>query len=85
MEKKRSRDNFTQQVLKILYRRAGGKCCRCAAATFGPVKNQPLQSVNIGKGITVDTPLSLFECPCSMPQEPTSLLQHQEDPAMTPG
>lgn len=52
MEKARKgRDNFTQAVLKILYRRAGGKCCRCGAATFGPVKNHPLQSVNIGKGL----------------------------------
>ena len=53
MEKTRKgRDNFSQAVLKILYRRAGGKCCRCGAATFGPVQNHPLQSVNIGKGLS---------------------------------
>ena len=52
MEKRgKTRDNFSQSVLKILHRRAGGKCCRCGANTFGPVKNKPLQSVNIGKGI----------------------------------
>lgn len=47
---KKGRDNFSQAVLKILCRRAGGKCCKCGAATLGPVKNQPLQTVNIGKG-----------------------------------
>lgn len=53
MEKKaerKGRDNFTQSVLKILCRRAGGKCCKCGAVTLGPVKNRPTQSVNIGKG-----------------------------------
>ena len=33
----------------ILYKRAGGKCCRCGAATFGPDTN-PHKSVNIGQG-----------------------------------
>jgi hypothetical protein len=47
----KARDNFTQSVLKILHRRAGGKCCRCGANTFGPVKNKPKDSVNIGKGL----------------------------------
>ena len=51
---KKGRDNFSQAVLKILCRRAGGKCCKCGAATLGPVKNQPLQTVNIGKGESVD-------------------------------
>lgn len=49
-KERKGRDNFTQAALKILHRRAGGKCCKCGALTFGPVKNQPLQSVNIGKG-----------------------------------
>lgn len=43
------RDNFTQSVIQILYKRAGGRCCRCAAPTFGPVSNNPLKSVNIGQ------------------------------------
>lgn len=42
------RDNFSQRVITILYRRAGGKCCRCAAPTFGPDSN-PYKSVNIGQ------------------------------------
>lgn len=33
----------------ILYKRAGGKCCRCGAPTFGPDTN-PHKSVNIGQG-----------------------------------
>ena len=42
------RDNFSQRAIVILYRRAGGKCCRCAAPTFGPDTN-PYKSVNIGQ------------------------------------
>ena len=44
------RDNFTQAVIQILYKRAGGKCCRCGAPTFGPVTNNPSKSRNIGQG-----------------------------------
>lgn len=47
---RKGRDNFSQAVLKILCRRAGGKCCKCGANTLGPVTNNPYQSVNIGKG-----------------------------------
>lgn len=43
------RDDFSAKVLMILYKRAGGKCCRCGAATFGPDTN-PHKSVNIGQG-----------------------------------
>ena len=43
------RDDFSAKVLMILYKRAGGKCCRCGAPTFGPDTN-PHKSVNIGQG-----------------------------------
>ena len=47
---RRARDNFSQSVISILFKRAGGKCCRCFAPTFGPVSNNPTKSVNIGQG-----------------------------------
>ena len=43
------RDDFSAKVLMILYKRAGGKCCRCGAPTFGPDTNLH-KSVNIGQG-----------------------------------
>ena len=43
------RDNFTKSVIEILYKRAGGRCCRCNAATFGPVSNNPNKWRNIGQ------------------------------------
>ena len=43
------RDNFNQSVIQILYKRAGGKCCRCGASTFGPVTNKPTGVRNIGQ------------------------------------
>lgn len=42
------RDDFSARTVMILYKRAGGKCCRCGAATFGPDSN-PNKSVNIGQ------------------------------------
>ncbi len=43
------RDNFSSTVVQILYKRTGGKCCRCSATTFGPVSNNASKSVNIGQ------------------------------------
>lgn len=43
------RDNFSQSVINILFKRAGGKCCRCHAPTFGPVTNNPNKYRNIGQ------------------------------------
>jgi len=48
--KKNRRDNFSETTLKILCRRAGGKCCKCGVNTIGPVANNPYQTINIGKG-----------------------------------
>ena len=49
MSYKSRRDNFSQSAITILYKRAGGKCCRCGAATFGPVTNNPTKYRNIGQ------------------------------------
>ena len=46
---KSRRDNFTKSVIEILYKRAGGRCCRCSAATFGPVTNDLSKYRNIGQ------------------------------------
>lgn len=68
------RDNFTQAVIQILYKRAGGKCCRCAAPTFGPVSNNPLKSVNIGQAahIAAAAPLGPRYLPTMSLEERTS-------------
>ena len=46
---KSRRDNFTQSAIAILYKRSGGKCCRCGATTFGPVTNNLTKYRNIGQ------------------------------------
>ncbi len=43
------RDDFTQAAIQIMFKRAGGKCCRCYAPTFGPVTNNPNRYRNIGQ------------------------------------
>ena len=32
------RDSFSPNVVQSLYKRSGGRCCKCGAATFGPHK-----------------------------------------------
>ena len=48
-ERANRRDNFNQSVIQILYKRAGGRCCKCRAATFGPITNNPNKYRNIGQ------------------------------------
>lgn len=43
------RDNFTQSVISILYKRSGGKCCMCGATTFGPHTGRLDKYQNIGQ------------------------------------
>ena len=50
MANRKGRDNFSQAVIQILYKRAGGRCCRCGALTFGPITNNPCKTRNIGQG-----------------------------------
>ena len=68
------RDNFTQSVIQILYKRAGGRCCRCAASTFGPVSNNPRKAVNIGQAahIAAAAPLGPRYDPDMTPEDRTS-------------
>ena len=50
MAQRKGRDNFSQAVLQNLYKRVGGRCCRCGAITFGPLTNNPEKYRNIGQG-----------------------------------
>ena len=47
--RRRERDNFSQSVVQILYKRAGGKCCNCGASTFGPHTGRLDKYQNIGQ------------------------------------
>ncbi len=68
------RDNFSNAAIQILYKRAGGKCCRCFAPTFGPVANNPSKSVNIGQAahITAAAPGGPRYNPKMSPEERAS-------------
>ena len=43
------RDNFKQSVIDILFKRSGGKCCKCGATTFGPHTGRQDKFQNIGQ------------------------------------
>lgn len=43
------RDNFPQSVINILFKRSGGKCCKCGATTFGPHTGRHDKYQNIGQ------------------------------------
>ena len=43
------RDNFPASVIQILYKRSGGKCCKCGATTFGPHTGRQDKYQNIGQ------------------------------------
>lgn len=71
---RRSRDNFTQSAIAILYKRSGGKCCRCGATTFGPVTNNLTKYRNIGQAahIAAAAPGGPRYDPSMSPEERTS-------------
>ena len=43
------RDNFPQSVIQILFKRSGGRCCKCGATTFGPHTGRLDKYQNIGQ------------------------------------
>ena len=43
------RDNFKQSVIDILFKRSGGKCCKCRVSTFGPHTGKYDKYQNIGQ------------------------------------
>lgn len=43
------RDNFPQSVINILFKRSGGRCCKCGATTFGPHTGRHDKYQNIGQ------------------------------------